>query len=113
MSRTSLSNALFVRVCLHDQAGNPSRLAAAALASVLEEDRDRDDRLAVLEREADEPAVVLRLLAVLRRTGLTTHVQTRDPSAAAGAVVGRHDAEHHVLQLVRHAVADRRAQFLG
>src|SRR3954463_1555428 len=99
MSRTSLSNALFVRVCLHDQAGNPSRLAAATLASVLEEDRDRNDRLAILQREAHEPAVVLGLLTVLRRSGLTTHVQTRDAGAATRAVIGGHDAEHHRLQL--------------
>src|SRR3954451_16175796 len=98
MSRTSLSNALFVRVCLHDQAGNPSRLAAAALAGVLEEDRDRDDRLAVLEGEADEPAVVLRFLAVLRRSGLPTDLQAGDACALARAVVAVHDAEHHVLQ---------------
>src|SRR4051812_35293420 len=99
MSRTSLSNALFVRVSLHDQPGDPRGLGTAALAGVLEEDRDRDDRLAVLEGKADEPAVVLRFLAVLRRSGLATDLQAGDARALARAVVRGHDAEHHVLQL--------------
>src|SRR4051812_20542590 len=113
MSRTSLSNALFVRVCLHDETGDPGRLGAATLACVLQEDRDRYDRLAVLESEADEPAVVLRLFAVLRRSGLTTHLQPRDPGALAGAVVGGDHAEHHVLKFAGHVATDRRAQQLG
>src|SRR5215475_3625604 len=43
---------------LHDLAGDPGGLTTAARAGLLQEDRDRADRLAVLHGEADEPAVV-------------------------------------------------------
>src|SRR6266480_141573 len=49
---------------LHDLARDAGRLGAAAVAGVFEEDRDRRDGLAVLDREPDEPAVVVGLLAV-------------------------------------------------
>src|SRR5690349_19242362 len=59
---------------LHDLARDPRRLATAAGAGLLQEDRDRTKRLVVLvDHVPDEPAVVTRVRGVLRGTGLATH----------------------------------------
>src|ERR1700754_665293 len=69
ISATSLL-ALFVDVGLHDRAADPGRLRPAAAPRLLEEHRDGRHRLAILDRKADEPAVLGRRLAVFRGPGL-------------------------------------------
>src|SRR3954452_8139859 len=70
----------------HHLAGDPRCLAAAGVTGVLEEHRDGHQRLAVLRREADEPAVLGRI-AGLRGTRLAADLHTRDLRAGAGAVL--------------------------
>src|SRR5438477_12518366 len=78
---------------LHDVAGDPGGLGAAARAGVLQEDRDRADRPAVLHDEPNEPAVVPVRLTVLCRSGLPADLVPLDLGLGTGAVVDH--AEHH------------------
>src|SRR5256885_1545835 len=93
---------------LHDVARDPGCLAAAARSGVLEEDRDRADRLAALHCESNEPAVVARGLTILCRSGLAADVEARDLRFLAGTVLD--DTDHHLLQVARDLAADRGMQ---
>src|SRR5918998_4282305 len=69
----------------HDEPGDPGRLRAGVAAGhVLEHDAHRGDGLALLvEGEADEPAVRVGALGVLRGAGLAAHLEAVDPGAPA------------------------------
>src|SRR5688500_13367772 len=85
---------------LHDEPGDPGRLGTRVTAGhVLQHDADRGDGLAlVVVGEADEPAVVVGALGVLRRTGLAADVEAADLRVLAGAVLDH--ADHHLAQVV-------------
>src|SRR2546429_4656680 len=95
---------------LHHVAGDPGGLGAAVRAGVLEEDRDRTDRIAVLHDETNEPPVVAVVLTVLCRSGLAADLEARDLRLGTGAVVDH--ALHHLLELAGRVPADRRAEDL-
>src|SRR5512139_1120894 len=59
VSMTRSFQALFLDVRLHDLPCDAGGLGAAALAGVLQENADRDDRVVPLHGESDEPTVVL------------------------------------------------------
>src|SRR3712207_6808139 len=71
----------------HDEPGDPGRLGAGvATGHMLQHDADRGDRLALLVvGEADEPAVRVRALDVLRGAGLAAHLEAADRGPPAGA----------------------------
>src|SRR2546421_3144510 len=80
---------------LHHVAADPGGLGAAVRAGVLEEDRDRTDRIAVLHDETNEPPVVAVVLTVLCRSGLAADLETGNLRFRPGAMVD--DADHHLL----------------
>src|SRR2546423_2642840 len=94
----------------HHVAADPGRFGAAVRASVLEEYRDRTDRIAVLHDETNEPPVVAVVLTVLCRSGLAADLEARDLRLGTGAVVDH--ALHHLLELAGRVPADRRAEHL-
>src|SRR2546430_1247775 len=95
---------------LHHVAADPGSFGAAVGAGVLEEYRDRTDRVAVLHDETNEPPVVAVVLTVLRRSGLAADLEARDLRLGTGAVVDH--ALHHLLELAGRVPADRRAEHL-
>src|SRR5689334_21712548 len=95
---------------LHDVAADPGRLRAAAYPRVLQEDRDRDDRLAILERESNEPPVYVARLIIRCRSGSPADVVPVDLGLLAGAVLLH--ALHHLLESGGRLRADRRTQGL-
>src|SRR3954447_22564347 len=82
---------------LHDEPGDPGGLGAGVAArDVLQHDADgRDGFTLGVEGEADEPAVRVRALGVLRGAGLATDLEAVDLGPGAGAVLDH--ADHHVL----------------
>src|SRR5437588_7999549 len=81
---------------LHHVVGDLGGLGAATRSGVLQEDRDRADRLAVLHDETNEPAVVAVGITVLCRSGLPADLVSADLRAFAGTVLD--DALHHLLE---------------
>src|SRR5437763_3406585 len=96
---------------LHQVTGDPGRLTTAARAGVLQEDRDRADRLVALHRESNEPAVVAGRLTILCRSGLAADVEPGDLRLLARAVL--HHADHHGPQVTGHLRADGLVQSAG
>src|SRR6266498_5052890 len=96
---------------LHHVAADPAGFGAAARPGVLQEDRDRADRLAVLHDEPNEPAVVSACLTVLCRSGLAADLETADLGFGGRAPVDH--ADHHLLHLPGDLAADRLPQHLG
>src|SRR5256885_23814 len=96
---------------LHDVPGDPGGLGAATRAGVLQENRDRADRLAVLHREPNEPAMVAGGLTILCRSGLAADLEPGDLRLLARTVL--YHADHHRLEVARHPVADRLVQRTG
>src|SRR5918912_2599293 len=95
---------------LHDLPTDAGRLQAAAPASVGEEDGDRDERLAILHGEPDEPAVLAHLVAGLGGAGLTADVEPADLRLRGRAALD--DTHHHLLQAGGDLAADRLGEFV-
>src|SRR4051812_4990253 len=92
---------------LHDEPGDPRRLGARVTTGhVLQHDADGRDRLTlVVEREAEEPSVVVGADGVLRRTGLAADLEAVDLRPLAGAVLDH--ADHHLAQVTGDLAVDR------